>query len=127
MSYEELRTAILLQEERAKLTLLMRECEGIREEADNKLSEAPVVFRLDYLESLIAGIPNTLAEQVELNQTLDNIRSMCARANELIREKQQLRITTLDPMKRAWMQGYCNSLRNGCQKAVSLLEKILKN
>ncbi|HEU5374167.1 MAG TPA: ATP-binding protein [Ktedonobacteraceae bacterium] len=127
MSYEELRTAILLQEERARLTLILRECEGMGEQMDNKLSEAPVVFRLDYLESLITGVPHTLAEHVELNQAIDNIRRMCAGANELIREKQQSGVKTFDPMRRAWMQSYCGSLRNDCQKVASLLNNILKD
>ncbi len=128
MSYEEIKSAFLLQGERAKLLQLKRELEDMgQQQIGNKYGEYPTEFRLGFLEELQAGISNTLAENTRLHYVLKDVNRWCLGINAIIQEKQQLHLRTLESQQWHRMQQFIGVLANDIQRAIEEIDKIIQN
>jgi hypothetical protein len=147
MSYEEIRMAFLqYYEKRLKLQLLQAELHNIKNHAEKDLMinggwDAKArfgigEFGLSVIETVLADTYTIIAEQPELLDALTEIRNRCRKVNDLLRIF--YRIATL-----GWgmsntkpdveiekhnfnVEQECRPLIYACDRALSLLEKIMK-
>jgi len=145
MSYEEIRMAFLqYYEKRLKLQLLQAELQNTRKHAEELLISAPRnqvkiglgEFSLTVIETVLADTYTILAGQQELLGHLGEIRNRCRVVNDMLRIFYRVATVGLvgnnvEPhpaieMHNKNVEGECRPIIFACDRALGLLENVMK-
>ena len=145
MSYEEIRMAFLqYYEKRLKLQLLQAELQNTRKHAEELIISPPLnqakitlgEFGLTVIETVLADTYTILAGQQELLELLGEIRNRCRVVNDMLRIFYRVATVNLvgnnvEPhpaieTHNRNIEGECRPVLFACDRALSLLKKVIE-
>lgn len=145
MSYEEIRMAFLqYYEKRLKLQLLQAELQNTRKHAEELIISPPLnqvkiilgEFSLTVIETVLADTYTILTGQQELLELLGEIRNRCRVVNDMLRIFYRVATVNLvgnnvEPhpaieTHNRNIEGECRPVRFACDRALSLLKKVIE-